>query len=188
MPSLRKWLRSKTHSDCDYSAQPEPEPSISTILQEVLQALPVLPPSRKSKLTPTTSSESLCPFNTTNGVFFERLPREIRDQIYLAAFGDRILHIDLNCDKLRNPEISDIVGRIRLHRIRYGRNEPGGSLMPPVWTWWSSVCQRCPPVEPWRDRCPNANSRQTCNAFFPGEWPSECFLGVMGWLQSCRQA
>ncbi|CAG9954852.1 unnamed protein product [Clonostachys rosea f. rosea IK726] len=71
------------------------------------------------------------------------------------------------------------------------------------WRWLSCVCHRQPPTakrfpfgrrhnhwgstfnEPHFDRC--LAGRGYC-PLWPGEWPSKCFVGVYGWLLSCRQA
>ncbi|CAH0030072.1 unnamed protein product [Clonostachys rhizophaga] len=73
------------------------------------------------------------------------------------------------------------------------------------WRWLSCVCHRQLPTakrlafgrrhnmnhwgstfkEPHFDRC--LAGRGYCT-LWPGEWPSKCFVGVYGWLLSCRQA
>ncbi|CAH0056385.1 unnamed protein product [Clonostachys solani] len=71
------------------------------------------------------------------------------------------------------------------------------------WRWLSCICHRQPPTEkrlpfgrrqnhcastlhePHADRC--LAGRGYC-PLWPGAWPSKCFVGVYGWLLSCRQA
>ncbi|KAL6886365.1 hypothetical protein HDV57DRAFT_387809 [Trichoderma longibrachiatum] len=68
---------------------------------------------------------------------------------------------------------------------------------PKEWAWRSSVCHRNPPgrcrpgdeVQPAEDYCRFGQSpwHLTCR-HWPGEFPTKCLIGAMGWLCSCRQA
>jgi len=177
MPKLRKWLRgilSGAH-DNDSGLKPS-EPAIPA-------GLPVLPKKRKHLITPSSSCDNLTQSTTPNGAFFERLPRELRDQIYIAAFGDRTVHMDLRFQYLRAWTAPRVPTHAQVTDLgdRYHNAEPGLA-------WWSCVCHRHPLGEPWADQCQIGSPRGMCDAFYPGEWPGKCFLGVMGWLLSCRQA
>jgi hypothetical protein len=90
------------------------------------------------------------------------------------------------------------------------------TAQPKSWTWWSSVCHRLAPDEtgtnsgvtsrpgqvpmtrgglsgPWADRCREGDAAQclTWRAREGGEGgedaSSACYVGIMGWLLSCRQ-
>ncbi|KAL8787638.1 MAG: hypothetical protein Q9195_007684 [Heterodermia aff. obscurata] len=98
MPKLRKWLRQFLR-DTPNAGRTASEPEIQPEIQPEIPPLPVLPTTREHLLTPSPSLENLKPnFIEPNGPFFERLPPELRRQIYLAAFGDHIVHLDLRQD------------------------------------------------------------------------------------------
>ena len=83
MRRFRKWLRSVFSAAGPNDKENEP-------------GLPYLPAQRKHIITPRPSCEEEFTISPEpNGVFFELLPRELRDQIYIAAFGQCIIHIDL---------------------------------------------------------------------------------------------
>ncbi|CAM1511966.1 Fc.00g094790.m01.CDS01 [Cosmosporella sp. VM-42] len=79
-----------------------------------------------------------------------------------------------------------------------GRARKVDRSMPKQWAWRSSVCHRDSPhsprklpghrVQPHADKCRFGESDCDACELWPGEWPAKCFLGVMGWLLSCRQA
>lgn len=117
---------------------------------------------------------------TAESAFFKRLPIELRRQIYIAAFGGRVIHMDL---RFGYPE---------LPVPRHGRTTGNGvyprdRFAQPDWMWWSSVCHRDPMDEGYKDRCHTGSGDTQCD-LWPGEIPDKCFLGVMGWLLSCRRA
>ncbi len=58
-------------------------------------SLPVLPPKRQHILTPCPSHENLIHHATAKSAFFQRLPRELRRQIYISVYGSRTVHMDL---------------------------------------------------------------------------------------------
>ena len=134
--------------------------------------VPALPSARKRLLSQY--------YPKSNSVFFTRFPREVRDQIYIAAFGGRTLHLDLQWDQAILPDESCHLIHVH-HTEHVGRNRNARL----IWVWSSSVCHRHPMAEPWDDRCQSGSSRELCNHFYPGD---NCLLGVMGWLLSCRQA
>lgn len=76
-------------------------------------------------------------------------------------------------------------------------------VTPQEWTWFSCVCHRHRPEmrppslgrrehipfriegDPDRDQCLNGTA--SCSEW-PRNWPSTCYIGIHGWLLSCRQA
>ena len=140
--------------------------------------VPALPSQRKHILTQNSSYQN---HPKPNNVFFTRFPREVRDQIYIAAFGNRTLHIDLQWKQPDLPDHSDSKYLVHACVADVGRDLSARH----EWAWWSSVCHRHLIAEPWNDKCQSGSSRELCNHFYSGD---DCFLGVMGWLMSCRQA
>ncbi|KAL8790423.1 MAG: hypothetical protein Q9213_000575 [Squamulea squamosa] len=67
-------------------------------------SLPILPAQRGHDLTPRASRRNITELPDGNGIIFDRLPRELRDQIYTAAFGNRTVHMDL---RLTHPLLPD---------------------------------------------------------------------------------
>lgn len=182
MPRLREWLRGILSGARDNDSGLKPsEPAIPA-------GLPALPKKRKHLITPSPSCDNLTQSGTPNGAFFKRIPRELRDQIYIAAFGDRTVHMDL---RFQRPRVCKAPCVPAHHQAHAQVGTDSGDIdhnAQPVWAWWSCVCHRHPLGEPWNDQCQIGSPRGMCDAFYPGEWPGKCFLGVMGWLLSCRQA
>lgn len=177
MPKFRKLFHSVFGGKHDDGTGPKSsEPDLPL-------GLPVLPPNRQHVLTPSASHEDLTRFIRPNGVFFEQFPRELRDQIYIAAFGERTVHMDLQFEYPRYSDLSRTLIHAQVNS--YGRTDYNAGRR---WAWWSSVCHRHPLAEAWDDNCQRGSPREMCDAFYSGEWPGKCFLGVMGWLLSCRQA
>ena len=177
MPKLRKWLRQilrDTQEENTDRKASEPAKSL----------LPILPSTRKHRLTPSSSRESLKPFIEPNGPFFERLPAELRRQIYLAAFGDRTIHLDLRRECLRLVEAPKAPTHAQVSEDGGERDLTTGLQ----WVWWSSVCHRHPMAPAWADQCRLGSPRQMCDTFYAGQWPGKCFLGIMGWISACRQS
>ncbi|KAJ4217935.1 hypothetical protein NW759_008527 [Fusarium solani] len=160
---------------------------------------PYLPERRHYVLTPSASHENL----NQAPPFFSKLPPEIRHEILVLAFGNRTLHMDLSFDHPMTP-------------FPYWRTSawPHDYMNGPWkwepdyhkskrWNWRSSICHRCRPDrrehslrtrdEPYEsepdagdDHCLDGLG-QNCE-FWPGESPSKCLIGVMGWLVASRQA
>lgn len=142
MPTnLSRWLCNKLTSP----PSPAPDP---------LALLPVL------SHRPTTP-----PPTTANGPFFQRLPAELRRQILALAFGNRVLHMELEYER---PLITDDGVRKRDPRGEY------------AWRWRNGVCHRPAPGvvrgskedRLWLDKC-----MPLCGG-----------VGAMGWMLACRQA
>lgn len=155
---------------------------------------------------------------TADSAFFQMLPPEIRRQILLEAFGKRCVHMDLRFDHPELPLPPGEAARENYshcrHNVdwerRYRQPPPAWNLdysMPKRWIWQSSVChQRRPPhgdvgpmvhdpyANPAEDRCRYGDlkddlfPKEDLCQDWPGEKPSKCFIGVMGWLLSCRAA
>lgn len=151
------------------------------------------------------------PWGSAHSAFFTSLPPEIRHQIYLYAFGQRTIHLDLRYSAAppRGTDAHDHAG------IGRGAAQWIGSTScntPKKWRWWSSVCHRNPVEPPWFDAC-RVGGRGVCWLFNDYAVAMEnvktddereglkervrngidcagekCFLGVRGWLGSCRQA
>lgn len=151
----------------------------------LLPGLPILPSKRQHLLTPSPSHTDLNCKDSSASPFFSRLPPELRHRIYLDAFGNRTLHMDLRFD---HPWVA---GPCHAGTNNLGAGEPGHAVtsIPPAWIWWSSVCHRHPgiPERCSEDHCRSGGSYTRCD-LFPGEGPGKCFVGVMGWLLACRQA
>ena len=172
MIKMKRWISGVFRSHKKTNKDLEATESVSRQL-DVL----ALPSPRKHVLTRRSSFEKT---PRLDSLFFERLPREVRDQIYIAAFGGRTLHMDRQWNRPLVPHESSQFIHANLtndmerdQNVRY------------EWAWWSSVCHRHPVAEPWDDKCTSGSSRKLCNHFYPRD---DCFLGVMGWLLSCRQA
>ncbi|PTB39381.1 uncharacterized protein TrAFT101_007825 [Trichoderma asperellum] len=188
----------------------------SAIVKEALPAPPhpKLPSQRRARLTPTPSCDdfvSAANAATANSFFFTKLPLEIRRKILIEAFGGRTVHMDLVYDHpLLPPEegafiLEDGTWRRPPHGNMNLRFQ-GGSCdvqnlrlddsRPKEWAWRSSVCHRnipgCPPTlrnQPAEDYCRFGQTEwQRVCLTWPGEFPTKCLIGAMGWLRSCRQA
>lgn len=166
--------------------------------------LPLLPKERPRPITPTTSFNSfhIDPSDAVRGSpFFRVLPPEIRRKILQAAFGNRVVHVDLvygypsiqsgESNKLNhcNWNISTVPGD-------HGIYEPRDLHRSRQWIWRGSTCHRNPPVpgrvgdqvQPSQDICRFGQTPHQACKLWPGDYPSKCFVGAMGWLLSCRQA
>ncbi|KAI5457176.1 hypothetical protein BGZ63DRAFT_84652 [Mariannaea sp. PMI_226] len=143
-----------------------------------------------------------------NDLFFGRLPPEIRYAIQLMAFGDRTLHMDLRFDHPFNLIEKRPYPAWAIHARIHSQTMAGNSHLRDSqdmrWRWFGCVCHRYPPSGPphlhlgRRRNYPWGHFREPdvdlclegsglCNEW-PGEWPSKCQIGIMGWLLSCRNA
>lgn len=170
--------------------------------------MPVLLAPRPRLLTPSPSHESLvesATAATANSAFFQSLPADLRRQILIEAFGRHTVHMDLSFAHPMVP-LTELEARTLAGDIRHcGLNCESNMLhhsplkldasKPKAWLWFSCVCHRDPeyqvrgnyPIsEPWTDAC-RTGAASGCPGW-PGEKPGKCFLGIMGWLLSCRQA
>ena len=143
--------------------------------------LRTLPAKRAHTLTPSPSQASLIFSSASGGHFFERLPPEIRNQIYMVAFGNRTIHIDLQRNRSEFPFDPSISFHAGSERRLHCSEHPG-------WCWWSSVCHRSPPFDFFYDDCRNGGQEFADCELYAGDLPKQCFLGVMSWLLTCRRA
>lgn len=168
---LRKIFR-KAHNDITDHTAAEPAPPT---------ALPVLPLRRNYLLTPSPSRVDLNRISSPHGVFFQRLPRELRDEVYIAAFGGRTVHMHCHSEYPRSPhEALAVTSAAAIEQM--------DSDMPPRWARWNCVCHSYFQCALYDDRCRCGLPQKICNHFYAGRWPDQCSLGILGWLLSCRQA
>lgn len=171
--------------------------SPDTLVIPPLPFLPTPPPPGEDITAQDVAATGPIP---DNGTFFERLPPDLRRMILIEAFGDRVVHIDLRYDRplvLRHPAKEMHAGGINIFD-QYGRSRQNNK--PRAWQWYSCVCHRDPgwyvrgrlglkakdvTSHPMRDSCLRGRYQQGCSV--PGDI-SMCFLGVVGWLMTSRQA
>ncbi|OTB14868.1 hypothetical protein K445DRAFT_318777 [Daldinia sp. EC12] len=131
--------------------------------------------------------------SATASSFLQRIPVEVRRMILIEAFGNRTLHLDL---RLIPPD-----NDAQKQRIDSGI-DPGevGYLQrntshPKPWRLFGRVCQHdIEPCahgigsfpKPYTDVCLGATASSSHARLRTP--PYQCFLGVMGWLLTCRQA
>jgi hypothetical protein len=153
---------------------------------------------------------------SADSTFFQHLPYEIRRRILVDAFGGRTVHMDLRFGYPEAPRGDDAVesdaraathcNRNRMDRYERVPWDPKYLELdvskPKEWIWSSSVCHRVFPnkrtgkfyyeADPnvAEDRCRFGGYRTLswfyCQGY--GVVHNQCFLGIMGWLLSCRQA
>ncbi|KAE8374528.1 hypothetical protein BDV26DRAFT_284200 [Aspergillus bertholletiae] len=94
--------------------------------------------------------------------FFSRLPPEVRNLIYLFAFGNRRVHLD------------------------YDYNPQRGQ-----WTWWHRVCDDAEHCLAKAFQCPEyAGAEEAMLKLASDSWVQEGFeykLDAVNWLRSCRR-
>lgn len=122
--------------------------------------------------------------------FFQKLPSEIRRAIYLAAFGNRTFHMDL---QYKHPDVSG-----PWHARLSGKDDAFDVSIPKAWLWWGSVCHRnlIIPDDLFFDNCRIGAGWCNYRRLDDGNWGhvdktgprDDCYVGVMGWMMSCRQA
>ncbi|KAK2736875.1 hypothetical protein FQN55_001370 [Onygenales sp. PD_40] len=154
--------------------------------------MPTLPKSRARPLSAIPPK----PNATVKSRFFQLLPAEIRRRILIEAFGELPMHIDLRLEHPRRKEI----GPSGYHADIPGTYE---TYKPQQWLWTGVVCHRLAPRPlsvapgldtmfrsmPPDDSCLGKYRGNTpeCSSW-PGEHPTKCKIGAMGWLRACRQA
>lgn len=197
---LRRFTRGRPAPAPSEPSGPQPPPP-----------LPVLPVTRPRPLTATPCA----PGATGESRLFQYIPSEIRRSILVAAFGERTLHFDLRLEHPLRAEAPGANGRrgrrqpqhqpqpqphANAHMFNSYHRDP---QRPQEWTWWSSVCHRAVPywnfhppppgsghfADPANDTCRKASGdlRHCCD-YYPGIMPNKCFIGVVPWLLTCRQA
>ncbi len=168
-------------------------------MQQELPPLPFLPTTRSRPLTPPQSEDQLAHYG-----LFGMLPLEMRRRILIEAFGGQTLHMDLSHRHplVRTPSRPKGAG---VHRhCDLESNLVADTSQPEQWQWFGCVCHRgagyseaekeqsrqaleAPPTtDPCGDGClEGSKSMCTCPQGVGG---AACFVGVLGWLLSCRQA
>ena len=140
----------------------------------------------------------------SSSALFQKLPPEIRRTILMEAFGNRTVHVYLG---LNHPLFlaTSNHGTSKMGPAHHGgaavplqewadkpRTENRDTAKPVAWQWWSCVCHgrdagRKLFTQLHQDFCLNGRRGCYC-ALWPGEPPSNCQVGALGWLQSCSQA
>ncbi|KAM0288330.1 hypothetical protein ACHAQK_009724 [Fusarium lateritium] len=144
------------------------------------QHIPFLPQHRPRALTPEgfrdgDTKDQDRPVATFQNSPWFKLPANVRQDILRLTFGDKRVHMCLGFNM--SEELN---------------GEPGNESK--TWLWCGCICNRkmvksLGPMTrggdntgPWADRCFNHDQ----GSYFGGE-PKPKNMGVMGWLQSCRQ-
>lgn len=122
---------------------------------------------------------------SSDSPFFAKLPLELRIKIYRHAFGNRTFHMGFEfsgptAKSTKKPYHAAIDGDIRGAR-RSRASEPR------KWRWSGSVCHRNMSLPLWTDTCQDG-AGICARAPGPPAVPGICYVGAMGWIQSCRQA
>ncbi|KAL2825747.1 hypothetical protein BDW59DRAFT_145879 [Aspergillus cavernicola] len=129
--------------------------------------LPILPPNHRclfSKISESTSPESDTQSrNQIQSRFFTHLPPEIRQIIYLHAFGGRRIHLDHNF-------------------FPYDRQNQ--------WRWWHRVCDDAPNCPEKEFICPDtADAELSMLQLGSSAWVKKGFeykIDAVAWLRCCR--
>lgn len=169
MSALRDWVRREVRrARSTYSKEENPG---------IPKGLPILPESHHDLCFDPLPSLS---------PFFQKLPLEIRRAIYLSAFGNQTLHVDL---QYRHPYIPG-----RCHTGLVGNSDAFDKSTAKAWLWWSCVCHRCQfyPDDLYLDSCNfgvgHCDERLKDDGSYVDERGPGCYVGVMGRMTSCRQA
>lgn len=181
-------------------------------VQDELPSPPFLPAARAHELENFPNLDQDVDATATSS-FFQQLPPDIRRLILIEAFGDRIVHVDLQL--LKNAGSLEAYDHFHGHVPDHGLQSwvkwtpfsSSAALPSPQWRWYGCVCHREPErlvrrhtitnkslSPPWFDSClrtkdtqDTAKSGRVCREW-SGEEPLKCRVGAMGWLRTCRQA
>ncbi|KAF5021618.1 hypothetical protein F66182_6318 [Fusarium sp. NRRL 66182] len=147
------------------------EQACKAIWEERQQRLPRLPHPRPRALTPDSVPGSQAP-----RPFFQK------------SYAAREQSLDSHCGIVNQPSETFPCTAKRLL----------DESQPEDWQWWSSVCHRLPPslllgpmtngglAGPWADYCRQGKA-EYCRDWRTNGEASFCYIGIMGWLLSCRQ-
>lgn len=184
-PSVPRAPLSPRSGWCTYSPvptlpiQPNPDPTDDSMpgWRHHVQEMPFLDNIRPRGLTPTGFRDQIAqqpnPTAFFQGSVWFKLPPCIRRDILRLAFGDRCVHMGLSYqsrdERDENTEALDVKDS-------------------KSWQWFGSVCHR--PVLENQPSMP-----MTCGGNHYGPWSDSCksgdprqgFIGMTGWLLSCRQ-
>lgn len=135
---------------------------------------------------------------TSQSGFFQRLPRELRDLIFLHVLEPQAIHIHLSLEHSIISEYDGEIWKNRHARISpYSKRNPAS---PCVWIWRSSYCHdvcflpeywqyQMMPALGYRDRDICLVGEASCTSLWsPFNSTNSCKVSSLGWLQSCRQA
>lgn len=173
--------------------------------------IPLLPNPRPYALTPSPSQEQITTLAET--VLFFRLPLELRRKILIHAFGNRTVHIDLALTYPLGEPWNHDGSTFRSIKPEHRYDSPGIHLWPynkehlgldrekpKYWQWRGCVCHRLRPsrfktpvdfhtiVKPTDDMCCEGRSFYCALYTKFTDKSDSCWIGVMGWLLTCRQA
>ena len=146
------------------------------------------------------------PDATAESAFFQKLPAELRRRVLIAAFGARTVHMNLALETLppkgaRPQALLEAQRRAQQRHAATPRHFQGDDALPQDWNWRSSVCHsgcfdhrywamEAPPRGPAplqrEDDCLVGDA--SCDFFTDIPPPEGCFVGILGWLLTCRQA
>jgi hypothetical protein len=182
-----------------------------------VRELPLLPQPRPRALTPpgfslAVATQGLVPLAAPqeSSPYF-KTPPELRREILLLAFGNRRLHLRLSYE---HPDASKkdpdnhcgiVFTEPEDDRRVSGLDKPPMATrlfdidQPKAWRWWGAVCHRlipnfhgtpmtrggCP--GPWLDECRNGNAKHCEKWRGVNGDTAPCYIGVLGWLLSCRR-
>lgn len=135
----------------------------------------------------------------SNSPFFQKLPLEIRRPILIEAFGDRTIHMERITHNVSALAAVAAATGSSLAELRGPDPTAQRRLRKVHWQWRGSVCHRAPEgsLRSWGIEqsylsqpfeCPCLTSRGGASPDWVDKVPESCWLGVMGWLLSCRQA
>lgn len=167
-----------------------PNDLIDTDMADTEVERPVSPPQSvrlpdKGVLTNQAFASDIASDRSSQSLFFTKLPRELRAEIYRHAFGDRTFHMDFRfvgptCKSTERPYHAGINGNAK------GCRRPSVA-QPQKWRWWGSICHRDMSKPFWIDTCQDGVGTCSWSPGLPAV-PGICHVGVMGWIRSCRQA
>ncbi|WEW60122.1 hypothetical protein PRK78_005607 [Emydomyces testavorans] len=134
---------------------------------------------------------------SANYGLFQLLPYEIRREILMYAFGNRTVHMDIRYDHPVMPLDKRILDPdLKSYHVLLPPQRQQRRLLekrkPKKWQWQSSICHRKghsggPMFDiPFYDQCHDGEN--VWCGFWRDERETSCFIGIMGWLVSCRRA
>ncbi|KAG7149341.1 hypothetical protein HYQ46_001755 [Verticillium longisporum] len=146
---------------------------------------PPLPVTRTNRrpLTPLLA-EDLAVAAIPTSPFFAVLPPDVRIEILVVAFCGLRLYVDLGRGAPNNSRPRRHCGRAPCLGITLKRDR--------IWRWTDGTCHRLPTIwlsDEWTPQDELMLPRRYCCIDGQAQCCGRaCFLGVMGWLLSCRQA
>ena len=142
--------------------------------------------------TPTAAS-------IASSLFFQHLPSEVRLMIYTIAFGDKIIHLDLyHCDNQKTlqrptrvlaPSESESFSNSHAYDDWWERGSyDKDNKRCRCHCWHTTICHRLPTTDFFLDRCGVRGETWNRAGEAPKNLDKVHFLGMIGWLLSCRFA